>query len=311
MIPTVKKMVYTAFGMRICSDVPMPELPQADGLHDDADMMIEKSDLTALWDSLGLEEEDNFVQIDQRLLFKIPDTALFCIQEGTKITVSPMSGADEHKIRLFCLGTCMGAILLQRRVLPLHGSAVAIDGKAYAIVGHSGAGKSTLAAAFLQKGYHLLSDDVIAVTASANSAVPVVIPAYPQQKLWEESIVRFGMETDRYAPLYEEVSKYAVPVSSSFQTEALPLAGIFELVKSEQGGIALHAVQGLERLHTIFMHTYRNFLVFRLGLAQWHFTFSANLVKHIVLYQLIRPDQGEFTAHDLASLILDTVRKGE
>ena len=59
-----------------------------------------------------------------------------------------------------------GALLMQRKILPLHGSAVAIDGKAYAIVGDSGAGKSTLASAFLNKGYQLLSDDVIAVSLS-------------------------------------------------------------------------------------------------------------------------------------------------
>ena len=57
----------------------------------------------------------------------------------------------------------MGAILMQRKILPLHGSAIAIDGKAYAIVGDSGAGKSTLASAFLKRGYQLLSDDVITV----------------------------------------------------------------------------------------------------------------------------------------------------
>ena len=40
-----------------------------------------------------------------------------------------------------------------KKNFPLHGSAIAIDGKAYAIVGDSGAGKSTLASAFLKKGY--------------------------------------------------------------------------------------------------------------------------------------------------------------
>ena len=75
----------------------------------------------------------------------------FCIQEGKRIIVSPIEGSDEDEIRLYILGTCMGAILMQRKILPLHGSAVAIDGKAYAIVGDSGAGKSTLASAFLTK----------------------------------------------------------------------------------------------------------------------------------------------------------------
>ena len=70
-------------------------------------------------------------------MFHIPETAIFLIQNGNKIVVSPLMGPIEDEIRLYILGTCMGAILLQRKILPLHGSAIAIDGKAYAIVGDS------------------------------------------------------------------------------------------------------------------------------------------------------------------------------
>ena len=78
----------------------------------------------------------------------------------------------------------MGALLMQRKILPLHGSAIAIDGKAYALIGDSGAGKSTLASAFLNKGYQLLSDDVIAVSLLNKKYCQLFIPSYPQQKLW-------------------------------------------------------------------------------------------------------------------------------
>ena len=44
-----------------------------------------------------------------------------------------MKDTGEDKIRLLFLGTCMGALLIQRKILPLHGSAIEIDGKAYAI----------------------------------------------------------------------------------------------------------------------------------------------------------------------------------
>ena len=69
----------------------------------------------------------------------------------------------------------MGAILMQRKVFPLHGSAIAINGKAYAFVGDSGAGKSTLASAFLNKGYQLLSDDVIAVSLSQDENIHLLL----------------------------------------------------------------------------------------------------------------------------------------
>ena len=114
-------------------------------------------------------------------------------------------------IRLYVLGTCMGAILMQRKTLPLHGSVIAIDGKAYAIVGDSGAGKSTLASAFLKRGFQLLTDDVIAVSFS-EEGIPFVTPSYPQQKLWSESLDHFGMESNNYQPLIDREDKFAIPV---------------------------------------------------------------------------------------------------
>ena len=55
--------------------------------------------------------------------------------------------------------------LLRGRVV-LHGSAVAVDGAAVAVIGPSGAGKSTTAAALLDLGAELLSDDVVVVDDS-------------------------------------------------------------------------------------------------------------------------------------------------
>ena len=60
----------------------------------------------------------------------------------------------------------LGAVLLQRGMLPLHGSAAAVDGKAYVFIGDSGAGKSTLAAALQHRGaclieaWHMADRDV-------------------------------------------------------------------------------------------------------------------------------------------------------
>ncbi len=156
-----------------------------------------------------------FVIKENDCLFKIPHTGLFLIKDGKEIFFTPLKGASDDHIRLYLLGTCMGAILLQRKILPLHGSAVVIDGKAYAIVGDSGAGKSTLASAFLKRGYSLLSDDVIPVSMSEENG-PMVTPAYPQQKLWLESLNQFGMESSDYRPLFERETKFAIPVQSQF-----------------------------------------------------------------------------------------------
>ncbi|MDF2903814.1 MAG: 2,3-cyclic-nucleotide 2-phosphodiesterase, partial [Bacillus sp. (in: firmicutes)] len=241
------------------------------------------------------------------VMFHVPDTAIFCIKEGNKIIVSPIKGYEEDKMRLYILGTCMGILLMQRKVLTLHGSAIAIDGKVYAFIGESGAGKSTLASVFIRKGYQFLSDDVIAVSLS-KEGIPYVFPSYPQQKLWQESLQEFGMKTTEYRPLFERETKFAVPVKSSFLDEALPLAGVFELVITENSNISLNRIESLARFSTLFNHTFRQTLIPRLDLIEWHFRESANILKRIHLYQLQRPNV-RFTADELVTNILHLIEK--
>jgi serine kinase of HPr protein (carbohydrate metabolism regulator) len=50
-----------------------------------------------------------------------------------------------------------------------------LNGKAVLVCGGSGAGKSTVAAALVQRGYPLVTDDVCAVSPSGTAA-PVVHP---------------------------------------------------------------------------------------------------------------------------------------
>lgn len=305
---TIKRQIYKAFGLTVCSEFLLPELSPYEIDIGRADVVIEVKDLTKVWNELA-NSTRKFIVTDRMVMFRITDTAIFSVLEGKKIIVSPIEKYDEGKVRLYILGTCMGAILMQRKVLPLHGSAVAINGKAYAFIGNSGAGKSTLASALLHEGYELISDDVIPVSVS-EKGIPFVTPSYPQQKLWEESIHAFGMNKVEYSPLFERETKYAVPVSSRFVNETLPLAGLFELVKGERDDIQIHSIKKLERFRTMFSHTYRNFLIDRLGLLEWHFKMCANIVNQIDMFQLQRPNDG-FTANELVDVVLDSIRKGE
>jgi hypothetical protein len=229
--------------------------------------------------------------------------AIYRIRNGCEIGYSPAAGAEETAVRLYLLGSCMGALLMQRKTLPLHGSAVVIDGKAYAFVGESGAGKSTLAAAFVKRGYSLLTDDVIPVSFMRDQ-VPAVVPAYPQQKLWRESLERLGMNRNRYLLIYD--SKYAIPVSSRFCNEPIPLAGVFELVKSDKEQVEMVRLEGLERLPTLQYHTYRPFFISTMGLTQWHFATTALIASRVRMHQLRRPAEG-FSVDELVARILGAV----
>ncbi|MES5956136.1 aldolase [Bacillus fungorum] len=309
MIITQKETVYQAFGLSVVSDIPLPELPYTNNKLDKIDVEIKIEDLSKIWFDLS-DKQRTFIVNENRVMFQVPNVVIFSIQGGKTITVSPLEKYEEDMIRLWILGTCMGAILMQRKVFPLHGSAVVINGKAYAFIGESGAGKSTLASGFIKKGYQFLSDDVIAISFSQETYAPIVIPSYPQQKLWQDSLTNFGMEKGEYQSICGREEKYSVPVTSQYFSEILSLAGIFELVKTESEEIEVRKIENLERFYTLFRHTFRNFLIHDLGLTEWHFRQSADILSKVDMYQLCRPIS-RFSAPQLVDVIINTINKGE
>jgi hypothetical protein len=304
MIKTINQLLYKAFGFVITSDYPLPELAPLTKHPHFPDITIQKGRLEEKWEEVS--EPNRYFHIEENLcMYEVPNTAIFQVKNGKEIIVSAAKGAEEDHIRLYLLGTCMGAILMQRRILPLHGSAVAINGKAYAIVGDSGAGKSTTASALLQRGYELISDDVIPVAFTMDD-IPVVTPTYPQQKLWQESLNQFGMESSNLRPIIDRETKFAIPVSSQFTTETLPLAGVFELVKTDEEHTTFAPIQRLNRLHTLFQHTYRNFFLSRAGLMEWHFQTTAKMANKMMFYRIQR-STSEFTANEITDFIINSI----
>jgi hypothetical protein len=309
MLKKTKTPIYKAFGLTIYSEIPLIELvPVYEIISDDVDITIKHEELKNL--NINLPEKNfSFLFKEKEVIYKFLDVAVFTIKEGKRILVYPLKDYREDVTRSVILGTCMGVALLQRKILPLHGSAFFINGTAYAIIGDSGVGKSTLASVFLNKGFELLTDDVIAVTFSQTN-VPIVSPSYPQQKLWENSLKEFNMDCSRYTSLYKRERKFAIPVESNFLEFPAPLAGIFELKKCEENQLRIEKINGLERLKTLYENTYRNLLIPQLDLFYWHLEVSTRLVQFVDIDRISRPTD-RFTAFEIADLILNEIEGGK
>lgn len=306
MISTKKNYAYYAFGLNILSELPLVELECPVIPDANIDVFIKVLDFPG--NAIQLESKRGFTVHKNEVAFEVPNIALFSIRDGKEIIVVPLEEFNEDRVKLYVLGTCMGVLLMQQQILPLHGSAIAVNGKAYAIVGNSGAGKSTLASAFINEGYKLISDDVIPVTFSDNN-IPIIQPSYPQQKLWEESLNNFGMDAERYQPLFERETKYSIPVKNSFHNRPIPLGGIFELIKGSAESVEIRKAEGLEGFRILLQHTFRGPLLQRLGLKEWQFVYSSNILRGVQTFQLTRPNS-KFTPYDLVSKILNIMKEG-
>ncbi|MGG7620204.1 aldolase [Bacillus coreaensis] len=302
---TLQRSTYRAFGMIFSSEFELPELMKMDEKPNLVDINIEIKDLQDAW--RNLQAFNRFCVVEDNVVWiHIPETAIFCIENGNNIAVSPLKSDLEDRIRLYILGSCMGALLLQRGILPLHGSAISINNKAYGIVGESGAGKSTLAAALLSKGYRLLSDDIIPISFIDNK--PMVTPAYPQQKLWKESLDAFRVDADQFSSIFDRETKFIVPVSSHFHLEPMELGGIFELMKGKEEDVILRPINKLEQIKKLYDHTFRQLLVERLNIQEWHFQLTTAVAGATSMYQLQRPAT-RLTINDLTDLVLTTIDK--
>lgn len=113
------------------------------------------------------------------------------------------AGVSDQDIRTFLLGSAVGALLIQRGMLVLHGNALEKDGQTIVCLGHSGAGKSTLAYALMQQGWRLLADDLVAVTPEGR-----VLPGIPRIKLWHDAAKAFGLDPAALPPIREGMNKY-------------------------------------------------------------------------------------------------------
>jgi hypothetical protein len=109
-------------------------------------------------------------------------------------------------------------------------------------VGAQGAGKSTLASQFHRKGYRLLSDDVCAVSSTAESLQ--ILPALAKFRLCTDAYERLGSPSDGKF----DVDKFVVPMGEGYCPHPVPLRAIHILRIDDSTDADCAAAPGFEVL---------------------------------------------------------------
>lgn len=166
----------------------------------------------------------------------------------------------------YLLGPVMGFVLLLRGFISLHACAVAIGDRAVAIVGPAGAGKSTTAAAFAERGYRVLAEDV--VTLRDRETEFLVQPGYPSIRLWPASVEALFGSADclpKLTPTWDKCYLDLTQDKYAFEHDPLPLAGIFLLAerKDDPATPFVQEVAPAEALLSLIANTYATYLMDR------------------------------------------------
>lgn len=163
--------------------------------------------------------------------FTYADQTEFVIDRaGREIWTTWLEPLTLEDTATYLLGPVMGFVLLLRGLVCLHASAIVVNGAAVALVGPAGAGKSTTAAAFAERCFSVLAEDVVTLDDSGESFL--VRPAYPCIRLWPASAATLYGSRSALPPLTPNWDKCYLDLTQQaglFENEPRRLAAIYLL----------------------------------------------------------------------------------
>lgn len=292
---------YLIFGLQLSSDIELPELlphprPGVPDISVGCTVLHEGGAEQFATGRVGAIEP-------LRYEFQIARGARFKVCDGERIEVDMTADADPSDVRVWLLGTALGVVLHQRGLLPLHVSAVAVEGVAMAFTGQSGAGKSTLAATLHRRGLPLLTDDVALVTTDEQGAT--LHPGFPRIKLWSDALDHFELDRRDLIPDLTRTEKYHLRLepSDGFHAAALPLRRLYLLERSHDDQIHIEPVRGHAAMSLITENTYRVGIAHRMGAAAPHLIRCGEIARRIEVFRFQRPWQLDGLAASTEALL--------
>lgn len=277
---------YTAYGLRIRSVLPLPELVAAKEIV--GDVVIRLGKVGPLFPEV-VGRGSYFHIAGEEAYFFWDQVGTFLVQSGKEIIVDPFPEVEEGLIRLPLLGTVLAALLHQRGALVFHSSAISVDGVAVAFMGIKGSGKSTMAAALYARGHKFVADDVVALDVNRAKS-PTVPPGFPQLKLWPEAAAAsLGDDPTVLPRLHFQSEKRARRVTSRFVQRPVPLRQIYALGRGSSAQIEPFQPQEamIQLIANLYAARFGQQLLQIKGVT--YFLQCAELARNIPIYHLQWP----------------------
>ena len=224
-------------------------------------------------------------------------------RDGSEIWAEWCAPLTLEDTATYLLGPVMGFVMLLRGVVCLHASAVAIGNEAIALVGPAGSGKSTTAAAFAERGYNVLAEDVVTIDDRRDRFL--VRPGYPCIRLWPAAVKALYGSEDHLPKLTPNWDKCYLDLTGQFQREPLPLAAIYQLGERRHDARApfVETLDRAEGLMSLIANTYATKLMDRQMRAR-EFELLTRVVSHVPVRR-VTPHADAARIHELCDRILD------
>ncbi len=219
------------------------------------------------------------------------ETRFIVSRSGDAIWVDGLEHFSLEYVVTYLLGPVLAFALRLRGTFSLHSSVVVYHEHAFALVGDAGAGKSTTAAAFAQRGYEILTDDVAAIRVQDH--VAYVLPGYPRIRLWNESVkILFG-EADTLPLIAPDWDKRYLALDENgfrFASNLKPLKALFVLQprSSTISSPIIERASLRDALMLLIANSYVNYLL-DARMRAHEFELFSDLVQYVTVYQVTPP----------------------
>lgn len=266
-------------GWRVRSEWPLPELMPWAGDGRPADIVIRRGAVPGSFS--GVLRETPMVQVNDQnwLRYSVRNVANYLVRGGNEVIIDTPHAEDTQDVALFLLGSVLGFLCHQRGLLPLHASCVLFKDQGMVFAGPSGVGKSTIATLLLNQGARLISDDVAVIDVHADGG-PVILPTFPRQKLWRDTLDALGLAPGRYLRRVVDMDKFDRAVPGPFDGAPVRLERIYQLLpRGRQDTIRLVPVNGLPAVRMLYENVYRRTAGGLLGLSERIFRDCTVLAK--------------------------------
>lgn len=273
---------YRAFGLNILSYLPVNVFESAQ--FETADVFIHEGKVPETLENTinqGVLYQSN----DHEFLLRFAFVAYF-IKNGNEIIIQKLSNITDSEISVFLIGTSFGALLLQRRLLPLHASTVIYRDKCFVFAGNSGSGKTTLSAALIKEGGTLLADDISVMNFSDQAIC--VRPAFPYLKIWNDSLTHLGLSTAKLLPVRLELQKFFLPVANFSSVDA-NIQSIFILNTHNKPEVEIIDLKGFDKFRALRKHTYLFRTISKTVHESNHFHLLNKIASNVPISIISRP----------------------
>lgn len=288
--------LYNLYGLALASDFPFTSrLPPDVGLPDltftcagtppTPGNVPKPAYASRLLNARG-ESTCSFYRLGNFDLLRYPEVGDFYLGPD-RIVCHPI---DLRMTEVYLLSSVLSCWLERAGVPCLHASAVVVDGDTVGFLSFNGGGKSSLAAAMVQGGCSLLTDDVLAVGSGPGGFS--ARRGYAQMRLWPTEAEHFWGPADQLPRVHPTVAKVRVPVDV-FDARERPLTCFYLPARRPTGcaddSVEIKALSPRDTVIEFVRHSFVAPLAEAVGWQPRRLDIFARLAAEVPVKHLIYP----------------------